>query len=147
MATRIDITKFDNLSDAALADEIGELDCQAKAIEARIKDLKLELTRRGVEKAEGERFNVTKSEAVRWSLDTKVVREELGEAWCNARSKVAAVVSFRITPNRAALAAAACRRSGEEASEAVQVGVASVGAERGGLSPLARIMARQAWRG
>ena len=105
MATHASITNFDNYSTPALADEIGGLDAQVKALELRIKAAKAELTKRGVDRAEGERFTITKAEAVRWSLDVTAIREAMGAAWCDAHSKIAAVVSFRITPIRAALAA------------------------------------------
>ena len=109
MATRSVTTpsKFDNLSDAALADDLGALDCQAKALAERMKEIKAELDRRGIDQAVGDEFTVTKSEAVRWNLDLTAAKKALGEAWCTAHSKVAAVTSFRISVNRAALAAAA----------------------------------------
>jgi hypothetical protein len=87
---------FDNLSPAQIADELGGLDVQSKAIEARMSALKAELKRRGTMHAAGERFAVTRSDAQRWSLDTASVRAEMGEAWCNSRSKMAAVTSFRL---------------------------------------------------
>jgi hypothetical protein len=100
-------TTFDNMPTSAIADLIGQLDAETKALELRIKAAKTELTARGIDKAEGELFTVTKSETVRWTLNTDAIRKAMGEAWANAHSKVAAVVSFRITVNRAALAAAA----------------------------------------
>src|ERR1700676_4840364 len=100
-------TTFDNLPASAIADLIGELDAETKALEARIKAAKAELTARGIDKAEGELFTVTKSETVRWTLNADAIRKAMGEAWATAHSKMAAVLSFRITVNRAALAAAA----------------------------------------
>lgn len=105
MATKMDITKFDNIASEALADLIGELDCEAKAIEARLADAKAELKHRGLERADGERFSVTRVDATRWTLDTAKVKAEMGEAWATARSKIASVTSFRVSINRAALAA------------------------------------------
>jgi hypothetical protein len=103
----VKLNPFHNMSIAAIADLIGDLDAEAKALEARIKAAKAELSARSVDRAEGERFTVTKSETCRWTLSVDAVRAAMGEAWATAHSKVAAVVSFRITVNRAALAAAA----------------------------------------
>ncbi len=89
-------TQFDNLTTAALADEFGALDCQVKALEARLAAIKAELKRRGGDAIEGAHFLVTRSEAVRWTLDTTAIRSEMGEEWCNRRSKAAAVTSFRV---------------------------------------------------
>lgn len=100
-------TPFDNYSTSALADLIGGTDAEIKALELRLKAAKAELTKRGLDRAEGECFTVTKSEAVRWTLNTAAIREAMGAAWCDAHSKVTAVVSFRVTPIRAALALAA----------------------------------------
>jgi hypothetical protein len=75
-----------------------------KSLEERMKAAKAELNARGVDRAEGERFNVTKSETVRWSLDTAAAKEALGEAWVTAHSKLSPVTTFRITVRRAALA-------------------------------------------
>ncbi len=94
---------FHNMPVAAIAYLIGELDAETKALERRIKAAKAELSARGVDRAE--RFTVTKSEACRWTLNADAIRTAMGEAWANAHSKIAAVVSFCITVNRAALAA------------------------------------------
>ena len=43
------LSRFHNMSDAALADAIGHADAIAKAADAELKDPKDELKRRGVE--------------------------------------------------------------------------------------------------
>ena len=101
------LSNFHNHSNAQLADVIGDLDAQAKALSARLKAAKGEFLTRGLGRVHGERFTVTKSEAARWSLDAKAIKAELGEDWCTARSRVSAVTSLRIAVNRAALTAAA----------------------------------------
>src|SRR5665213_4631507 len=101
-------SQFHNHSVPELADILGQLDAEVKSLEERMKAAKAELNTRGVDGAEGERFNVTKSETVRWSLDTAAAKEALGEAWVTAHSKVSPVTTFRITVRRAALALAAC---------------------------------------
>ena len=99
-------TTFDNASDAMLADAIGDLDSQIKAIKARLYQAKSEFLSRGLGRIHGGRFSVTKSEAVRWTLDATAVKQEMGEAWVTARSRQTHVTSLRVTVNKAALAAA-----------------------------------------
>ena len=99
--------RFHNLPDALLADQIGDLDCQSKAIETELKAAKDALKARGVEKAFGERFTVCVSETVRWNLDTAAVKAEMGAKWYDAHCKTAPVTTVRVTVNKAALAFAA----------------------------------------
>ena len=40
---------------------------------------------------------VVKAESVRWTLDTKAVREELGDVWADQRSNMTPVVSLRVS--------------------------------------------------
>ena len=40
---------------------------------------------------------VVKSETVRWTLDTKAVREEMGDVWADQRSNMTPVVSLRVS--------------------------------------------------
>lgn len=108
MATSIDITnpsRFHNLSDASLADAIGNADAIAKAAEAELKDLKDELKRRGVEEARGERFTVTAKEQISGRLDAKAVREFLGDTYCRFETAVVSTVVRVKAANRVALAA------------------------------------------
>jgi hypothetical protein len=104
MATATATTKFDNTATADLADILGGLDVEAKALDARMAEIKAEPKARGVEAAEGRLYTVNRVDAVRWTLDAAKVKQEMGEAWAAARSKMAAVTSFRIGVNRAALA-------------------------------------------
>lgn len=98
---------FHNLPDAMLADRIGALDCQSKALEAELKAAKEALKARGIDRAEGHRFTVTFSQSIRVALDTAAIRAEMGGKWCDDRSKLAEVVTMRVTVNKAALALAA----------------------------------------
>ncbi len=52
---------------------------------------------RGLPEAEGALFRVTVSQGTRWTLDVERVRSEMGEGWCNERSKVAAVTTVRVS--------------------------------------------------
>ena len=96
-------SRFHNQSDAYIADLIGELDCQTKALEKAIKEAKDELLARGIDKVEGEKFNVTRAEYCRWTLNKDAVVEKLGEPWVTQNSKITPVTSFRITVRRDAL--------------------------------------------
>jgi hypothetical protein len=83
MATVQNITapsRFHNLSDAALADELGRVDAISKGVEAELWDLKAEFRTRGLSSVAGDRFIVTATDQVSWRLDAKAVRAFLGDA-------------------------------------------------------------------
>lgn len=40
---------------------------------------------------------VVKAESIRWTLDTKAVREEMGDVWFDQRSNMTPVVSLRVS--------------------------------------------------
>ena len=90
MATAIPTTsRFHNLSDAALADELGRIDAITKAAEAELKALKEEFKARGLSAATGDAFMVTATEQIAGRLDAKAVRDYLGAAY--SRFEVAVV--------------------------------------------------------
>src|SRR4029077_350431 len=72
-------SKYHNLSNEALADEIGRVDAIAKAAEAELKALKDEFKARGLDCAEGLVSTVTAAEVFKNTLDTGRVREALGD--------------------------------------------------------------------
>ena len=89
-ATNLSTTsRFHNLSDAALADAIGHADAVLKGAEAECQSLKDEFKRRGLLDAAGDHFTVRASEQISGRLDTKAVKEFLGDSW--RRFEVAAV--------------------------------------------------------
>src|SRR2546428_9491568 len=67
-------SKYHNLSNEALADEIGRVDAIAKAAEAELKALKDEFKARGLKQAIGETTEVTAAEQTANRLDTAKVR-------------------------------------------------------------------------
>ena len=83
------ISRFHNLSDAALADELGRADSISKAAETEMKALKDEFKARGLSAASGDSFMVTATEQIAGRLDAKAVREYLGAAY--SRFEVAVV--------------------------------------------------------
>ena len=92
MATSQDttpLTRFHNLSDAALADELGRIDAISKAAEAELKALKDDFKARGLSAVMGDAFMVTATEQIAGRLDAKAVRDYLGAAY--SRFEVAVV--------------------------------------------------------
>jgi hypothetical protein len=90
-------SKYHNLSDAALADEIGRIDAIAKAAEAELKALKDEFKARGLDCAKGEFSTVTASEV--FTIDVARVREALGDRVKQFETLIVSTV-IRIKPAR-----------------------------------------------
>jgi hypothetical protein len=88
-STTVSTSRFHNLSDAALADELGRVDAISKAAETELKALKDEFKARGLSAATGDAFMVTATEQIAGRLDAKAVREYLGEAY--SRFEVAVI--------------------------------------------------------
>src|SRR5687768_15293503 len=97
---------FHSMPDAMLADAIGELDCRAKACEAEVKSAREALKARGVVRRKAS-ASPSPFPTLSVSLDTAVIRAEMGENWCDDRSKPAEIVTMRVTVHKAALAIAA----------------------------------------
>jgi hypothetical protein len=100
------ISRFHNLSDAALADEIGRVDAISKAAEAELKALKDEFKARGLTSAMGNMFAITATEQIAGRLDTAKVRDFLGVAYSRFEVAVISTV-IRIKPAARTLAVAA----------------------------------------
>jgi len=100
-------TALHNHSAAQLADMLGRLDCEMKAQEARMREIKDAIAALGVDCAEGEMFRVSKVETVRQTMDTAAAKSALGEAWVLKHTRYTPVTSYRITVKREALADAA----------------------------------------
>ena len=98
------ISRFHNLSNEALADAIGNADAVLKGAEAECHSLKDEFKRRGLLEAAGDHFTVRASEQISGRLDTKAVKEYLGESY---RRFEVAVVSTVIRIKAATRLAAA----------------------------------------
>ena len=100
------ISRFHNLSGAALADEIGRVDSISKAAEAELKALKDEFRARGLKTATGDGFTVTACETISGRLDAK--RSATFSAPPFARFEVAQITNvIRIKPTARTLAVAA----------------------------------------
>jgi len=94
-ATNVSIispSRFHNLADPALADAIGHADALLKGAEAECKLLKDEFKRRGLVEVSGCRFSVTATEQIAGRLDTKAVKEYLGESYHRFENAVVSMV-------------------------------------------------------
>lgn len=85
-------SRFHNLSDASLADLLGHADAVLKGAEAECKLLKDEFKRRGLVKVAGEHFTVTATDQIAGRLDTKAVKEYLGESYRRFETVVVSTV-------------------------------------------------------
>ena len=90
------LSPFHNLPAGDLADRLGSLRAEIADLEAREKALRDELIRRGVSEVEGGSFRASVSEAVRWSLDTKAVKAEMGAAWYDGRCRQSLVTTVAV---------------------------------------------------
>jgi hypothetical protein len=99
-ATRI-VSHFDNLPTGELVDQLSSVKAEIADLEIRQQSLRAELLKRCVTQAEGAVYAATVTQAMRWTLDAKAVRAEMGDAWWNTRCKSALVTTVTV----AALAA------------------------------------------
>jgi hypothetical protein len=92
----VSVSPYHTHSAGDLADQLGTLKAEIAALETREKSLRDELLHRGGTEIEGAIYRATISEAVRWTLDAKAVRGEMGEAWWNARCRQSLVTSVSV---------------------------------------------------
>jgi hypothetical protein len=92
----IPVSPYRNHSAGDLADTLGTLSAEIAELEGRRQAFREELIRRGVSEVEGALFRATVSEAVRWTIDSKAVRSEMGEAWLNARCRQSLVTTVAV---------------------------------------------------
>jgi hypothetical protein len=85
-------SRFHNLANEALADALGHADAVLKGAEAECKLLKDEFKRRGLLTAVGNNFTVTTTEQIAGRLDTKAVKEFLGESYHRFENAVVSIV-------------------------------------------------------
>jgi hypothetical protein len=74
-------SRFHNVSHEALADLLGQADAVLKGAEAECKLLKDEFKRRGLVEVAGDQFTVTATDQIAGRLDSKAVKEYLGESY------------------------------------------------------------------
>ena len=98
-------SRFHNVSDHDLADMLGKADAIAKAAAAELEALKVEAKRREVEELTGDEFTVTVTEQIAGRIDTKKVRDFLGDSYSAFENAVISTVVRVKAVNRLALAA------------------------------------------
>ena len=74
-------SRFHNLSNEALADELGHADALLKGAEAECKALKDEIKRRGCSSYAAKNFAIRVAEQISGWLDVAAVKEYLGNSW------------------------------------------------------------------
>ena len=92
----VSVSPYHNHSVGDLADELGRLATEIAELEGRRKAFREEMIRRGVAEAEGAVFRATITDAVRWTIDAKAVRVEMGEPWWDARSRQSLVTTVAV---------------------------------------------------
>ncbi len=85
-------SRFHNLADMALADALGHADAVLKGAEVECKLLKDEFKRRGLVEVAGRQFTGTATEQIAGRLDTKAVKEYLGESYNRFENVVVSTV-------------------------------------------------------
>ena len=92
----VSVSPYHNHSVGDLADELGRLATEIAELEGRRKAFREEMIRRGVAEAEGAVFRATITDAVRWTIDAKAVRVEMGEPWWEARCRQSLVTTVAV---------------------------------------------------
>ena len=92
LISTISPSRFHNLADTALADALGHADSVLKGAEAECKLLKDEFKRRGLTEVAGRHFTITATEQIAGRLDSKAVKEYLGEAYHRFENAVISTV-------------------------------------------------------
>lgn len=100
------VNRFDNLSDAQIADRYGKADAIAKAAKAEMDDLKAEMLARKIEEAAGDAYSVSIAyDQIAWRLDTEAVKAHLGAAYSRFQ-KISYSTIVRPKPNERRLSIA-----------------------------------------
>ena len=92
------LSPFHNLPTGDLVDQLGGLKAAIADLEKRQKAVRDELLSRAVEQVEGAQFGATITHSVRWTLDTKAVKAEMGEGWYDKHCRQTAVTTVNVEP-------------------------------------------------
>lgn len=97
-ATRdiVPLSPYHNLSAGDLGDRLGALKAEIGGLQDQEKALREELIRRGSPAIDGAVYSASITEAVRWTLDSKAVRTEMGDAWYDARCRQSVVTTVAV---------------------------------------------------
>ena len=79
-----------------IADQIGQLDAQIKALTEQLNALKAQAKATGMDEIVGRVFVVSISKDIKATLETAKVRAELGQQWYDDHCKLQEVTTLRI---------------------------------------------------
>jgi hypothetical protein len=91
------------ISLTALADEIGTLDAQIKALQSKLDGLKTKAKELGRDEITGKLFSVKVSKSIAATLDTAGLKKEFGQSWYDDHCKLAERTTVYIKPLPGAL--------------------------------------------
>lgn len=80
----------------SIADQIGQLDAQIKALTERLNTLKAEAKATGFDEIVGTVFVVSISKDIKATLETAKVRAEMGQQWYDDHCKLSEVSTLRV---------------------------------------------------
>ena len=92
------LSPLHNLPTGDLVDQLGGLKAAIADLEKRQKALPDELLSRAVEQVEGAQFGATITDSIRWTLDTRAVKAEMGEGWYDQHCRQSAVTTVNVEP-------------------------------------------------
>ena len=98
LANIASVNPLHNLSPGKLVDQLGALKAEIAGLAVREQALRDELLRRGVAAVEGALFCAAITNAVRWTLDTKAVKAEMGFAWWDRPCRQSLVTTVTVKP-------------------------------------------------
>src|SRR5580692_4028324 len=90
------VSQFHNLPVGEIVDQLGTVKAEIADLETREKTLRAELLKRCVIEAEGAQYAAAVTQAVRWTLDTKAVRSEMGDTWFDRRCRQSLVTTVTV---------------------------------------------------
>jgi len=91
-------SRYHNLPVREIVDQLGGVKAAIADLQSREKALRDELLRRAVPQIEGAQFGATITQSIRWTLDTKAVKAEMGEAWYDRRCRQTPVTTINVEP-------------------------------------------------
>jgi hypothetical protein len=90
-----------HLSAGDLADQLGMVKGEFAELEAREKSLSDELIRRAVPECRGAIFTASVTQGIRWTLNTQLVKDEMGLSWYDAHCRQQSVTTVSVKPSAA----------------------------------------------
>jgi hypothetical protein len=103
------VSPFHNLPVGEIVDQLGGVKAAIADLESRAKALRDELLRRAVPQVEGAQFGASITQSIRWTLDTKAVRAEMGEPWYDRHCRQTPVTTVNVEPLAAVAASAVAK--------------------------------------